>query len=250
MLALALVLAAAPVESAHTLELGLTPISAQLNGVDREHFGSSARLTWRPHRLIGVYFGGVYHWLNRPSPAMDVLDETQRIDVFRPLPTLLTWSASIGLESIPLSGELHVGPLEGRMGLAVSAGLGPAGARVRLAPELATAPARWASVDVRLVGHGAAAWRLEFGALAITLGLRATFWNDSVSHVNGCSIDDLRTLDGQVRAGQGPDLGTVTRGCTFDATNDIPLMLNVVRDPSTAWALNLAGEFGVAWSFF
>lgn len=244
MFALALLLlTAAPAEP--RFEVALTPVSAQLNGVDREHLGTSARVTWRFHRLLGVFAGAGYSWVSqRPQEVVQLEQAVSRVDVGRPFLTLLTWSTVLGVESLPLSGDLQLFGVEGRSSLAVSLGAGPAGARVELVPS------RYASVDVRLAGQAAVAWRLEFGAFIVSLGLRGTLWGDSRTHVNNCSIDDLRGLDASLRGGQTPDVRGRSPGCFYASTNDVPQMLNVLRLDSSSLGFNLAGELGLGWSFF
>lgn len=96
---------------------------------------------------------------------------------------------------------------------------------------------------------GSDGW-ITFGPFAVHLGVRGSRWSDAVERVNGCSIDDLRAMDGQLRAAFDPATAVVTRGCGFNESNDIPLALKVVRVPRTEAVVNVAGELGLSWSFF
>lgn len=251
------VAASVEAQPTHRLELQVTPVSVQMNGLDREHMGTLARATWRIHRLFGVFVGGGYNWFNQPSGEQDIFRaEVERIDVGRPSPAQMTWSAFAGVESIPLSGDLQIGTvISGRFGLSIAAGVGPAGMRHRLKPLTvrtggSTNPATWGFGNVRPAGHAAIAWRFEFGAFAASLGVRGTMWSDATTTVNDCNIDDLRAMDQQIRRGEPHTSAAVRPGCFITEQNDVPLAVNVVRTPNDTLTVNLAGEFALSWSFF
>ena len=249
-------LAAAPLNSEQKLELKLIAVSLQMNARASEHAGSGGQLTWRFHRLLGVYVGGLGNWIAQPSRALDTLNnQVVRVDPYVPLPTLSTWQVFGGLESIPLVGTFRVGETHtGEFGLQFGAGLGPMGSRVRLKEPTVyrdgtSSPPTWGDAGVRLAGHFSSHFRFAFGSFAVHLGARLSLWSDAIERVNGCSIDDLREMDMKIRGGLDPATAEVTRGCSISESNDVPLALNVVRAPRTEVIVNVAGELGLAWSF-
>jgi len=251
-------LAATPLNSEQKLELKVVGISLQMNARDSEHAGSGGQLTWRFHRLLGVYVGGLGNWLAQPAPALDELNKrTFRLrDLDPPTQTLSTWQVFAGLESIPLVGTLSIGELRtGEFGLQFGAGLGPAGSRVRLKPfalksDGSPSPATYGDAGLRLAGHFTSHFRFAFGPFAVHLGARLSLWSNAIERVNGCSIDDLRAMDMQIRAGLEPATAEVTGGCSAPAANDVGLALDVVRHPRPEAIVNVAGELGLSWSFF
>lgn len=252
-------LAAAPLNSEQKLELKLLAVSLQMNARASEHAGSGGQLTWRFHRLLGVYVGGLGNWIAQPSPAFDALFNTYGFrlrDLYPPTQTLSTWQLFAGLESTPLVGTFRIGETHtGEFGLQFGAGLGPAGSRVRLKPfalksDASPSPATYGDAGLRLAGHLTSHARFAFGPFAVHLGARLSLWSDAVQHVNGCSSDDLRAMDLKIRAGLDPATAEVTRGCTAPAPNDVGLALDVVRYPRPEVIVNVAGELGLSWSFF
>lgn len=240
-------------EPLRRLEVQVTPVSVQMNPLDRQHVGTLGRVTSRFHRLFSVYVGGGYNWFTEPQQVRP--EFPYRLGDEPPRPTQMTWSTFIGVETIPISGELRIGSLiSGRFGLSISAGAGAAGTRVQLKPQTltsdgSTSTATWGFGNVRVAGHGAIAWRFEFGAFAASLGVRGTMWSDATTTVNGCNVTDLRTMDGLIRRGLPHTTAMVTAGCAMAEQNDIPLAMSVLRAPGEL-TVNLAGEFALSWSFF
>jgi hypothetical protein len=104
--------------------------------------------------------------------------------------------------------------------------------------------------------------RFEFlERFSVRLDLRGSFFTSRVQTVNGCDADDLRAMDNALRGGREVTTATLTSGCrvdTFDGTdpdsglrrsNDVPLALGQLRNPSSEWVSlqALQVSFGVVF---
>ncbi len=240
------------------VELQLIPITGQINTLHSEHLGTGGRLSIRLNQYFGGYFAGVGHWHNAPSSEKDELSERSvRIDLYQPLQLSSVWQATMGLESIPLSGRFRFMDLhEGDFGLVVRAGLGMGGVRIRLKPPTMTregvmSPATFGDAGVRLLGDFGAAFRFGIGAFAIHLGPRLSMWSDEIKTINGCDLSDLRAMDMAIRAGADPSVAAVSPQCTgFAKVNDVALAMSVARAGRIGpLVVNVAAELGVSWAF-
>ncbi|MFT3708650.1 MAG: hypothetical protein QM817_13445 [Archangium sp.] len=242
-------------------EVQLIPTTAQINTLTTEHFGTLARVSWRVNPWFAFYVGGGFNWLNRPSPGMDALQSVYRIGTFRldlvnPSPVQQTWQSFVGVETVPIRGRHSLfGLRDGDFGIAIFAGIGPGGSRVRLKPETVRqdgtpGAATFGEAGVRLLGHLGGAVRVGFGPFVLSLGLRASLWADRTNAINGCNGADLRAMDAQIRMGNDPSVATVSTSCSGFEPNDVGLALNVIRVPVETVSVNLAGELGLSWSFF
>lgn len=249
---------------ARRFELALYPVNVQLNAHSSQQLGSALALEWHVADRLAVQVLGNYDWHSSLTAFSRELVEKVRSEA--PLQELSsTWSVQAGLEMSPVKVEFEA--LRGTntqlsVGLLAAVGLG--GTRAVLLAD-GTGPAGvthatvYGDTGVRFQASGALAAKLRVGQhFAIRLELRNLVFSSSVSTVNGCSAQDLRTISERLclfdtpstPIGPGCDEATFS-GSTPDGvqrSNLAALALNLTRSPGGV-IQQLGLYLGASWIF-
>jgi hypothetical protein len=206
-------------------EITLVPVTTQLNMFDTMHVGFAGSFQVQLFERFGLVVGGGYNWLSQTSTFATQRIEQARFDVGVPSPSLTTWSANAGVEVRPLPGNLlRTGRV--KWGLVLRGLLGAVGRRHELVPltkalDGSITGASYGEVEPRFAGTVGVGVRVQFGeAIALRLDVSDTLSSSQVDRVNGCSVDDLRALDVQLRQGLALASAQVSAPCRATSFND------------------------------
>jgi outer membrane beta-barrel protein len=250
-------------------EVTLYPVSVQVNGKFTQHFGTKGQLTYHLQENFGLMITGGGNWFNVESTLNGELVEKARVEAQAASSLLWTWGVMGGVEVTPFYGKfaLFEGTLA-QFSFVLSGGAGVGGTRHQLKPESTRQdnngiiPATYGDTGYRFMAGLGAGFRLQLGnRFAFRLEVRDVVYTARVERVNGCNVDDLRSMDTQLRAGRPVGSAQVGSGCnvaTFDGTdeqtglkrsNDVPLALGLVKTPSSDVLNNVGLYAGVSFLF-
>ncbi len=254
------------------VELGVAPVSAQVNGLFVDHLGTSGQVAvvLAPH--FRVFVAATWNWHAGESRLARELNEKSRVDTFRIDRNdsngglLVSMGLVAGTEFVLSRGSVASFHFPHRFELSLAGFAGALSTKAQLKPE-----ADRADGSVSPATFGDTGWRPTIGAgiglrfeflerFSIRVDLRESFFSSRVQTVNGCNVDDMRVIDSWFR-GLPRSPATLTSACradTFDGTdpdtglrrsNDVPLALHLVRNPSSEWASlqALQVSFGVVF---
>ncbi len=248
-----------------------------MNGLLVEHVGTGAQVAvvLAPH--FRVFVSGTWNWhagesrLARELTAKMRVDN-QRIDrsnsngLFIPLVLLG------GTEFVLSRGSIQPFHFPHRFELSLAGFAGVLSTKAQLTPEserpdgplspATISPPTFGDTGLRpTIGAGVGV-RFEFlERFSVRLDLRGSFFSSRVQTVNGCNADDLCAMDNALRRGISPTSATVVPGCRvdtfvgtdpktgFNRSNEVPLALGLVRNPSVEWVSlqALQVSFGVVF---
>jgi len=245
----------AEVPTMKRFEVTLNPLTVQLNGRDTTHVGFGGSFQVQLAERFGLVVGGGYNWLSQTNDFSNGLGRLYRIETPSSDATLTTWSANGGVEVRPFSGDLSFVNARGVKFSVVLRGLaGVVGRRKELrsastAVDGSPSAARYGELEPRFAGTLGAGLRVQFGeSVALRVDVSDTLSSSRVERINGCSVDDLRALNGRIQAGLDFGDTVVSPGCkvaSFD--NDVGTALSIARVP-TATVTQLV-QLGVGMSF-
>lgn len=249
-------------------EVTVYPVAMQVNGKFTQHFGTMGQLTYHLQENFGLMITGGGNWFNSESSLNGELVEKARVEAQAASSLLWTWGVMGGVEVTPFYGKFAF--FEGTLAqfsIVLSGGAGIGGTRHQLKPESARmdgsiSPATYGDTGTRFMAGIGAGFRLQLGQrFAFRLEVRDVVYTARVEQVNGCGVDDLRAMDNALRGGRPVTSAMVSGACrvgTFDGTdpetglrrsNDVPLALGLVRNPSSD-ALNNVGLYaGISFLF-
>lgn len=249
------------------VELSVTPVAPQVNGLFVEHLGTSAQVgvVVAPH--FRVFVSGTWNWRNGQSLFLKELIENSRVEAQSRSGLLVSGALHAGAEFVLSRGRIEPLRFVHRFELSLVSFAGALSTRAGLKPESARA-----NGSISPATTGDTGWRPTIGAgigvrfeflerFSFRVDLRESFFSSRIQTVNGCNVEDLRAMDNALRAGRPVTSATLTSGCqvaTFDGTdpvtdlkrsNDVPLALGLVRNPSVEWASlqALQVSFGVVF---
>ncbi len=249
-------------------EVILYPIALQVNGKFTQHYGSMASFVYHLQENFGLQITGGYNWYNTESAFNGELVEKVRAEAQAATSLLWTWGVLGGVEVVPIYGKFSF--FEGSLGhfsVVLNGGLGVGGTRHQLKPETKRADgsvsaASFGDTGLRFMGSLGAGFRLQIGSrFAIRLEVRDVVYTARADKVNGCDVNDLRAMDTVLRMGREPNTAQVSSACkvdTFSGTdsqtnnkrsNDVPLALSLVRQPSSDVLSNIGLYLGASFNF-
>lgn len=236
------------------VEVSVTPVAPQVNGLFVEHLGTSAQVAVVVAPHFRVFVSGTWNWRAGQSVFLTELLEKSRVEAQSRSRLLVSGALHAGTEFVLSRGSfapLHVPhrfevSLVGFAGaLSTKTGLKPESART----DGSISPATTGDTGWRpTIGAGIGVRFEFFERFSLRVDLRESFFSSRIQTVNGCTGEDLRAMDNVLRAGRPVTSATLTSGCrvaTFDGTapetdlkrsNDVPLALGLVRNPSVEWA--------------
>lgn len=249
-------------------EVTLYPVALQVNGKFTQHFGTMGQLTYHLQENFGLMITGGGNWFNSESSLNGELVEKARVEAQAASSLLWTWGVMGGVEVTPFYGKFAF--FEGTLAqfsIVLNGGGGIGGTRHQLKPESARqdgtiSPATYGDTGYRFMAGLGAGFRLQLGQrFAFRLEVRDVVYTARVERVNGCGVDDLRAMDNALRGGRPVTSAQVGGGCrvdTFDGTdpdtglrrsNDVPLALGLVRNPSSDVLNNVGLYAGISFLF-
>ncbi|MBL8920647.1 MAG: outer membrane beta-barrel domain-containing protein [Myxococcaceae bacterium] len=249
-------------------EVTLYPVALQVNGKFTQHFGTMGQLTYHLQENFGLMITGGGNWFNSESSLNGELVEKARVEAQAASSLLWTWGVLGGVEVTPFYGKFAF--FEGTLAqfsFVLNGGAGIGGTRHQLKPESARmdgtiSPATYGDTGYRFMAGLGAGFRLQLGQrFAFRLEVRDVVYTARVERVNGCGVEDLRAMDTALRGGRPVSSAMVGGSCrvdTFDGTdpdtgqrrsNDVPLALGLVRNPSSDVLNNIGLYAGVSFLF-
>jgi outer membrane beta-barrel protein len=248
-------------------EVTLYPVALQVNGKFTQHFGTMGQLTYHLQENFGLMITGGGNWFNAESSLNGELVEKARVEAQAASSLLWTWGVMGGVEVTPFYGKFTFfdGTLA-QFSFVLNGGAGIGGTRHQLKPESARqdgsiSPATYGDTGTRFMAGLGAGFRLQLGQrFAFRLEVRDVVYTARVEQVNGCNVDDLRSMDTALRAGRPVTSAMVGGGCrvdTFDGqdenglrnSNNVPLALGLVRNPSSDVLNNVGLYAGLSFLF-
>jgi len=249
------------------VELAVAPVSAQVNGLLVDHLGTSGQVAVALAPHFRVFVAGFWNWYSDESRLSAALRRGVPLDVQSFAGLLVTFGALAGTEFVVGRGQIQPFHFPHRLELSLSGFAGALATRGGLKPV-----AQRTDGSVSAATFGDTGWRPTIGAgvgvrfefferFSIRVDLRESFFSSRIQTVNGCNVDDMRAMDNALRRGLPVLLANTTSGCradTFDGTdpdtglkrsNDVPLALGLVRNPSAEWVSlqALQVSFGVVF---
>ncbi len=249
-------------------EVTLYPVSLQVNGKFTQHFGTMGQLTYHLQENFGLMITGGGNWFNSESSLNGELVEKARVEAQAASSLLWTWGVMGGVEVTPFYGKFaFFGGTLAQFSIVLNGGAGIGGTRHQLKPEStrpdnSVSPATYGDTGSRFMAGLGAGFRLQLGQrFAFRLEVRDVVYTARVERVNGCGVDDLRAMDNALRAGRLVTSAMVGGECrvgTFDGadpetglkrSNDVPLALGLVRNPSSDVLNNVGLYAGISFLF-
>jgi outer membrane beta-barrel protein len=249
-------------------EIILYPVAMQVNGKFTQHYGTMGSVVYHLQENFGLMVTGGYNWYNVESSFNAELVDKYSIEAQAATSLLWTWGVMGGVEVTPVYGKFAF--FEGtlaRFSFVINGGVGAGGTRHQLKPESTRADgtisqATFGDTGVRFMGSLGAGFRLQLGErFAFRLEVRDVVYTARMERVNGCDRDDLRAMDAKIRMGQDPATAIVGDACQVDQftgtiegtdirrSNDVPLALNLVANPSSDVLNNLGLYLGFSFLF-
>jgi outer membrane beta-barrel protein len=249
-------------------EITLFPVAVQVNGKFTQHFGTMGQLTYHLQENFGLMITGGGNWFNTESSLNGELVAKARVEAQAASSLLWTWGVLGGVEVTPFYGKFSF--FEGTLAqfsIVLSGGVGIGSTRHQLKPENermdgTVSPATYGDTGYRFMAGLGAGFRLQLGQrFAFRLEVRDVVYTARVEQVNGCDRADLTAMDAATRAGRPVTSAMVGGACqvaTFDGTdpdtgqrrsNDVPLALSLVRNPSSDVLNNVGLYAGISFLF-
>lgn len=254
------------------VELAVTPVSAQVNGLFVEHVGLGAQVAVVLAPRIRIFASGTWNWHASESRLARELFRTgraspNRIDQNDSSGLFISMGLVGGTEFVLSRGSIQPFHFPHRFELSMVGFAGALSTKAQLKPETdrtdgSLSPATFGDTGWRpTIGAGVGV-RFEFlERFSVRVDLRGSFFSSRVQTVNGCNVDDMRAMDNELRRGRPVIVAQLTPVCrvsSFDGTdpdtglkrsNDVPLALGLVRNPSGEWASLQAVQvsFGVVF---
>jgi len=243
-------------------ELALYPVATQVNGGFTEHLGTAISYTYHLNESFALQLLPQYNWHATDSSfSRELIDKVSQEPVAA-TSLLLHWAVQAGVEVAPIYGKFAVGDQLVHYSLILSAGAGVASTRHQLKPGNAGGPATFGDTGLRPLGSVGGGFRVQLGdRFAIRLELRDLIYSARVTRVNGCSASDLSAMSAKLDQGQGVGSATVSSACdlhrfdgvdagtNYNRSNDVPLALNLVSNPSSDVLNNLGFYAGLSFLF-
>lgn len=226
-------------------ELALYPVAVQVNGKFTRHVGSALTYVYHLQERFGLQVTPLFNWYSAPSGFNHELETKLGASADPATSLLLNWGIHAGVEAEPIYGKFtfHNGTL-GRFSLVLSGGAGIGATRHQLKSEdPTTGGATYGSIGNKFIGALGGGLKLEIGQrYAIRLEVRDVIYTARVDKVNGCTLDDLNTLqDDPTNLGNfGSCKGSKFAGPY--AETDIAIARTLVETPSSA-VLNNVGFY-------
>jgi outer membrane beta-barrel protein len=243
-------------------ELALYPVATQVNGRFTEHLGTAISYTYHLNENFGLQLVPQYNWhASDSSFSRELIDKVSQ-EPLAATSLLLQWAIQGGVEVAPLYGKFALGDSLVQFSLILTGGAGVASTRHQLQPGNAGGPATFGDTGLRPLGSVGGGFRVQLGdRFAIRLELRDLVYSARVTHVNGCSASDLSAMAEKLDQGQSVSSAAVGSGCdlhrfdgvdarsNYNRSNDIPLALNLVSNPSSDVLNNLGFYAGLSFAF-
>ena len=249
------------------VEVSVTPVAPQVNGLFVEHLGTSAQVAVAVAPHLRLFVSGTWNWSAGQSVFLTELLEKSRVESQSRSRLLVSSALHAGTEFVLSRGSITPFRIPHRFELSLVGFAGALLTKTGLKPESALVDG-----SVSPATTGDTGWRPTIGAgigvrfeflerFSIRVDLRESFFSSRIQSVNGCNGEDLRAMDNALRAGRPVTSANLTSGCrvaTFDGTdentglkrsNDVPLALGLVRNPSVEWTSlqGLQVSFGVVF---
>ncbi len=249
-------------------EVTLYPVAMQVNGKFTQHFGTMGQLTYHLQENFAFMVTGGGNWFNSESSLNGELVDKARVEAQAASSLLWTWGVLGGVEVTPFYGKFAF--FEGTLAqfsFVLNGGAGIGSTRHQLKPESARpdgsiSPATYGDTGYRFNAGLGAGFRLQLGnRFAFRLEVRDVVYTARVERVNGCNREDLSAMDMALRGGKPVTSVNVGSGCrvdTFDGTdpdtglkrsNDVPLALGLVKNPSSDVLNNVGLYAGISFIF-
>lgn len=251
-------------------EASITPVVGQVNDIWTKHLGIGGQLAiaMSPHMRFVV--GGLWNhrWVDSGFENQLRLGlESRSGGVDLNLTLFIPAAAYAGTEFGLLSGQVAAFHFPHRLEFTMSGVVGAVSTRAPLKPESlrvdgSISPATSADTGIRPTFGVGAGIHFEFlEQFSVRLELRQFAFAQRTTSVNGCDANDLRAMDNALRRGTPVTAATTSAGCqveTFDGTdpetglkrsNDVPLALGLVRNPSSLFQSYLVAQVSVGATF-
>ncbi len=254
------------------VELAVAPVSAQVNGLFVEHLGTAGQVAVVVAPYFRVFVSGTWNWQAGESRLARELFRTgrvspNRIDQNDSSGLFISMGLVGGTEFVLNSRRIQPFHFPHRFELSMVGFAGALSTKAQLKPETARAdgslsPATFGDTGWRpTIGAGVGVRFEFFERFSIRVDLRESFFSSRVQTVNGCNVGDMRAIDNELRRGRPVTEAQLTPVCrvnAFDGTdpdtglkrsNDVPLSLGLLRNPSVEWASlqALQVSFGVVF---
>jgi hypothetical protein len=246
-------------------EVSFTPISTQLNGLWVQHHGSGLQVAVAVSSRFRLLAGVTHHWSAEGSPFRrrfyNSLPLEQQLGILLANTVML-----IGTESVLARGAVTPLRFAHRFELVFQGLVGATLSSVELKPVSTrtngtVSPPTFGEADLRFTAGAGLGVRFEFlDRFSLRAEVRSVLFTNRISRVNGCDVSDLRAMDVALRGGRPATAAEVGAGCQagrfegehpdgFRRSNDVPLALGVVRNPSAEWTALVSGQlsFGVTF---
>lgn len=248
-------------------EVSLTPITTQLNGLWVQHHGSGLQVAVAVSSRFRLIAGVTHHWSAEGSGFQTNLVDTLRIrEMGGPTKLFARTVLLVGTESVLARGAVTPLRFAHRFELVFQGLVGATASSVELKPESTrrdgtVSPPTSGDAGLRFTAGAGIGFRFEFlERFSLRAEVRSLLFTDRISRVNGCDLSDLRAMDGALRAGQSVTTAELSAACQvgrfdgqypdgFRRSNDVPLALGVLRNPSSEWTALVSGQlsFGVTF---
>lgn len=251
-------------------EASITPVVGQLNDVWTKHLGLGGQLAIAMSPHMRFVAGGLwnYRWVDSGFENQLRLGlESQRAGSDLNLSLFVPAAAWAGTEFGLLSGQVAAFRFPHRLEFTMAGVVGAASTRAQLKPLSARpdgtfSPPTSGDTGIRPMAGVGAGVHFEFlDRFSARLEVRQFAFAQRTNTVNGCNAEDLRAFDNALRAGRPVTSATTSAGCqveTFDGTdpdtglkrsNDVPLALGLVRNPSSLFQTYLVAQVSVGVTF-
>lgn len=231
------------------LEVTLAPVGIPIPFGSLGDFGSLVRFGVHFTSLFGVYVTGFVRWLRTELEPGVIPTPDQALSVDGHL--------GAGVSLMPVRSKFFL--------LGIRAGLGFAATSTELRPRTIAMtgggrPGSYGTNGLRPVGTVSFEFAFVLSpTIRFGIEIRNAVMSSETTAVNGCSQDDLRSLDMALRGGQPVEVARVSPACqvaSFSGTdanglrraNDVPLALGRTREPA-GLAYRLAADLTVTFSF-
>lgn len=259
-----------PAHGPWRFEVSLTPVSGQLNSLWVQHLGLGGQVAIAMSPRMRFLAGGLWNHQWASTDLGRKLD--MGLDVWRgrggtTLDAFVPGLAYVGTEFGLIQGQIAPFRFPHRFELGITGMAGAAATRVELKPvsmglDGSVSPATSGDAGLRPTLGVGAGLRFEFlERFSFRVEVRHFALSSRVSAINGCGAQDLRAMDNALRGGNPVTSAAVSASCqvaSFDGTdpatgfrrsNDVPLAMAHLRNPSSLFQSYLLGQVSLGVTF-
>lgn len=248
------------------VEVSLAPLSSQLNGVWVQHHGSGLQVSVVVASRFRLLASVTHHWSAGPSSLnLQADDNNTRIES-EPFPRrmYLPQVALLGTELVLARGVAAPLASSHRFELTFQGLLGAASSTIELKPvslraDGSSSPATSGDAGLRPTAGVGLGLRFEFlERFSLRVDVRSLVFSERVTRVNGCDVQDLRSIDMSFRGLSSRSVGPECRVDQFEGinpntgasrVNDAPLALAHTRVSSPGLGALVSAQVALGVTF-